>query len=217
MTEPIQKPGRSRQDYGTPVAFIEACAARFGPIVCDLACTTVNAKAPAGYHYDKGADSLMAEWARDWPEGNLWLNPPFGDIGAWAAKCTREAQNRGGAIFLLTPASIGSNWFAKHVHRRARVLGLSPRLTFEGTKDPYPKDLMLSIFGLGFDGFDVWRWLPRGPSAADRTLPLSPDLQCPTSTSPQTPTSQSDRSVSSAGPMGASSSTTIAVPSEGER
>ncbi len=40
------------------------------------------------------------------------------------------------------------------------VLGLSPRLTFEGTKDPYPKDLMLSVFGYGMNGFDTWRWKP---------------------------------------------------------
>ena len=38
------------------------------------------------------------------------------------------------------------------------VLGLSPRLTFEGTDDPYPKDLMLSVFGYGLSGFGTWRW-----------------------------------------------------------
>lgn len=158
-TEPIQKPGRSKQDYGTPMAFIRAVEAKFGPLVHDLACTTTNKKAPSGYYHDDGIDSLMMEWSLEFPEGNLWLNPPFGDIGTWAAKCEREGMNRRhGGIFLLTPASIGSNWFATHVHKKARVLGLSPRLTFEGTKDPYPKDLMLSIFGLAYAGFDVWRW-----------------------------------------------------------
>ena len=38
------------------------------------------------------------------------------------------------------------------------VLGLSPRLTFEGETDAYPKDLMLSVFGFGLHGFDTWRW-----------------------------------------------------------
>lgn len=56
------------------------------------------------------------------------------------------------------PASIGSNWFAEHVHRRALVLGLNgPRLKFEGSPDPYPKDLMLVCYGES-PGFDVWRW-----------------------------------------------------------
>lgn len=157
-TEPVQKPGRSKQDYGTPMAFIHAVEDRFGSLRFDLACTSENCKAPAGYYFDEGVDSLKQEWAKDWTDGNLWLNPPFGDIAPWAAKCHAESQKRRGAIFLLTPASIGSNWFAEHVHRKARVLGLSPRMSFEGTTAPYPKDLMLSIFGLAFGGFDVWRW-----------------------------------------------------------
>lgn len=28
-----------------------------------------------------------------------------------------------------------------------------------GTDDPYPKDLMLSIFGKATAGFDLWRWV----------------------------------------------------------
>ncbi len=46
------------------------------------------------------------------------------------------------------------------------VLGISPRLQFTGTVpnprtgkiDGYPKDLMLSVFGAGLNGFDTWRW-----------------------------------------------------------
>ncbi len=155
-TEPVQKPGRSKQDYGTPRAFIAAVEARWGPLVADLAASKENAKAPE--YLTEADDSLTVPWAERWPTGNLWLNPPFADIFPWAQKCDVEAHHRHGLIFLLTPASIGSNWFAVNVNRAAMVLGLSPRLTFEGTSDPYPKDLMLSIFGPGLNGFDTWRW-----------------------------------------------------------
>ncbi len=160
MTEPAQKPGRSKQDYGTPLAFLDACVARFGPLGADLACTRDNCKAGIGYYYDANFDSLSQRWAKDFPDGNLWLNPPFGDIEPWAEKCAFESSQRLGLILLLTPASIGSNWFASHVNRKAMVLGLSPRLQFDGTTAPYPKDLMLSVFGMGLSGFDVWRWKP---------------------------------------------------------
>ena len=150
--------GRSKQDYGTPWEFIRAVEKRFGPLVADLACTTENAKAPKGYYYDRGVDSLHEPWAEEFPDGNLWLNPPFANIDAWAEKCATEMMKRSGAIFLLTPASIGTDWFATHVHRKAVVFGLSLRLTFEGTSDPYPKDLMLSVFTFGISGFDTWRW-----------------------------------------------------------
>lgn len=146
----------TRQDYATPADFIAAVANRFGPIVTDLAASLANTK--AAKFYDREVDSLSQPWAERDPFGNLWLNPEFRDIGPWARKCREESAHRDGLIFLLTPASIGTEWFASHVHRSALVLGLSPRIAFEGCADPYPKDLMLSVFGKATSGFDVWRW-----------------------------------------------------------
>lgn len=60
----------------------------------------------------------------------------------------------------VTPASVGSVWFREHVHGKAYCFGISPRLTFVGEKDPYPKDLMLSLFtSEGYSGFEPWNWL----------------------------------------------------------
>ncbi len=156
VTGPTVKRGRSCQTYGTPWDFIHAVTARWGALACDLAASSENAKAKC--FYTEAEDSLAQTWAHAWPTKNLWLNPPFANIEPWAAKCKAEARDRDGLIFLLTPASIGTDWFANHVHGHALVLGISPRLTFEGTSDPYPKDLMLSIFGKATRGFDVWRW-----------------------------------------------------------
>jgi phage N-6-adenine-methyltransferase len=157
VTGPSINKGRSRQDYGTPWEFIRAVETKWGPLVHDLACTRENAKASSGYYFPE-IDALTREWALEFPVGNLWLNPPFADIGSWAAKCALEGSGRSGLIFLLTPASIGTEWFAQHVHLEAMVLGIRPRLTFEGTSDPYPKDLMLSVYGNGLCGFNTWRW-----------------------------------------------------------
>jgi phage N-6-adenine-methyltransferase len=155
-TGPSVNRGRSKQDYGTPWGFIRSVEAKWGPLIADLAASGQNKKAAAYYSIEN--DALSRSWSQDFPEGNLWLNPPFANISPWAEKCKEEGVRRDGLIFLLVPASIGTDWFAQHVHRHARVLGLSPRLIFEGTKDPYPKDLMLCLFGKATDGFDVWRW-----------------------------------------------------------
>ncbi len=156
-TGPSIKKGKSKQDHGTPWAFVRAVEAKWGPMVADLACTRENAKAPAGYYHPE-IDALDRDWAGDHPTGNLWLNPPFANIDPWAEKCAWHGVRRDGLIFLLTPASIGTEWFRARVWGNARVLGVSPRLTFEGSEDPYPKDLMLSIFGKATDGFALWRW-----------------------------------------------------------
>lgn len=127
---------------------------RFGPIAWDLAATAENAV--AGPFYSPEQNSLVQDWNR--LSGNLWLNPPFSDIDPWAAKCA-TTKDRAGWLFFLTPASVGSNWFSSHVLPNAFVLGLSPRLQFVGTNDPYPKDLILSLYGFGgMRGFQTWRW-----------------------------------------------------------
>lgn len=175
MTMPEQKPWRSKQDYATPWSFVRAYEARWGSFDVDLAATSRNAKAQR--FFSPKQDSLRIPWATHFGRSVLaWLNPPFERIEPWAEKCAAEAIAASAAlglrIVMLTPASVSSDWFAEHVHGRAFVLGVRPRLTFEGELDPYPKDLMLSLFGFGSSGFDVWRWAPdpvrRGASSSAR-------------------------------------------------
>ncbi len=156
-TGPSMNKGKSRQTYGTPPEFIEAVRIRFGNLAHDLAASGENTVC-RHHFYDEQQNSLIQPWHRlDVGSGWLWLNPPFADIESWAKKCAEEA-NHGARILLLTPASIGTDWFANHVHGKALVFGISPRLTFVGCDDPYPKDLMLSVYCYGAHGFDVWRW-----------------------------------------------------------
>lgn len=152
---PMQKPGRSKQDYGTPRALIKAVEKRFGALAWDLAATAENAKAPEFLTEEE--DSLGIAWHALEPSGLLWLNPPFARIEPWAAKCAAEMR-KGARILFLTPASVGSNWFIDHVLPNASVYALAPRLTFEGCSDPYPKDCILSVFDNSFIGFHAWRW-----------------------------------------------------------
>ena len=122
----------------------------------DLAASEANAKADAWY--DEEMNALGRPWHQiNAPGGMLWLNPPFDDIAPWAEKCAAESVQPGCApILLLTPASIGTNWFRDFVFRHALVFALNGRIKFVGASDPYPKDLMLSVYGLGVTGFNIW-------------------------------------------------------------
>lgn len=158
MSPPQQKPGSSRQDYETPSDFLEAVARRFGPLDVDLACRRDNAKAPNGIYFPE-QDSLRVDWAREWPDANLWLNPEFRRMLPWATKCAHEGKLlRRGRIFLLSPAAVCTDWWLENVHDQALVLLLFPRLTFVGEKAGYPKDLTLSVYGAGVSGYAAWRW-----------------------------------------------------------
>lgn len=171
---PMQKPGRSKQDYGTPREFLRAVEDMLGePIIFDLAASDHNRKAPSWY--TQKDDALSQPWHKIHKDfgkacaglpaasGWLWLNPPFGNIGKWASKC-REEKDLGAKILFLVPASVGSNWFRDHVHGHATVLALNPRLIFEGETNGFPKDLMLCLYGLP-PVFEVWPWCGRKEKA----------------------------------------------------
>lgn len=148
--------GGSKQDYQTDPRFIEAVKRRFGHIDFDLAASPTNMQAPR--YFSSNENALEMDWTL--LEGLLWLNPPFDAVPDWAAKCaeTMERPHRCTSIAFLTPASVSTNWFADYVRDRALVLAVRPRLVFVGETQPYPRDMMLSIYGER-PGFDVWRWM----------------------------------------------------------
>lgn len=128
-----------------------AAARRFGAFTWDLAATAENRKCEKFISPEQ--NSLSIDWRT--LDGSLWLNPPFERIRPWAEKCA--ATRQWNKIFLLTPASVGSNWFRDFVFKKALVLALNGRITFVGETMAYPKDCMLSCFGFE-PGFDVWTW-----------------------------------------------------------
>lgn len=155
-TGPTINRGGSKQDYETPQEFMNAVGKRFRGIEFDLAATEQNSKCGRSYFgLDKGIDSLKQSW-NEIP-GWLWLNPPFSDITPWAQKCAAEME-LGAKILFLTPASVGSNWFQQWVRPSAHTLFLNGRIQFVGAADPYPKDLMLSVYAHGLTGDSIWKW-----------------------------------------------------------
>jgi len=159
MSEPLQKPGRSKQDYGTPPAFLEAVKAKLGiwDFDCDLAASDENTVTHVGYFTEEG-DALQEDsWK--FRDGWNWLNPPYRNIGAWVSKAHYEWFVRDARTAVLIPAAVGSNWWRDHVHNKAGVFFLNPRITFVGCKDPYPKDCALLLYGDN-PGYDVWTWKP---------------------------------------------------------
>jgi len=193
MPMPAQKPGRSKQDYGTPWHLIHAIEARWGKLTIDLAARADNAKAPAFITPEE--NSLNQDWGKRIGNGLAFLNPEFDDIEPWAAKCAgRLDRPKQGGIIKLVPASIGSEWFAENCEGKSKVIGLRPRIKFYGChvliKDgarkgqhkcapnclgcaSYPKDCMLLLWGSRFQVepiFQTWRWdaevLARSEAAA---------------------------------------------------
>lgn len=154
---PTVNKGKSETVVGTPQAFVEACEARYGRIAIDIAASEGNAKREI--YWTQRDDAFSINWAACLAGLIGWLNPPYDNIGRWAKKANEEAQN-GARVIMLVPASVGTNWYRDYVHFRHPVDFLNGRIQFEKHADPYPKDLMLVLFGfrsqLGRLTADVW-------------------------------------------------------------
>lgn len=158
-TMPEQKPGRSEQVVCTPPLFLKAVKNRFlngEDFKWDLAASKENTVAEKWF--TEADDALIQPWHE--LVGALWCNPPFGDIEPWVAKASNECQ-MGAQVFMLLPASVGSNWWKSYVDKKSWGLFLNGRLTFVGHKSPYPKDLALLIYDRIFTDsshYSVWNW-----------------------------------------------------------
>ena len=156
MTMPVQKPGKSRQDYGTPLDLLAAVRERLviDDFVCDLAASVDNTVCPV--YISEEQDSLVSDWPRT-NGGWCWLNPPYKNIEPWVAKAVASTTHCQTAM--LVPASVGSNWWNRYVDGFAYQLFLNPRLTFVGQTDAYPKDCALLLYTNALlTGNQVWRW-----------------------------------------------------------
>lgn len=159
-TMPLQKPGKSKQDYGTPADFFMALSKRFGIPDVDLAATDDNTLCRHWITPEQNSLADACDWDAFVDAGSklAFLNPPFGEILPWAKKCAETSERL--PILFLIPASVGSNWWARYVHQCASlILFTRPRLSFDG-KNPYPKDCALIGFRVSHAGprYDCWNW-----------------------------------------------------------
>lgn len=133
-----------RDDWTTPDWLFRQLDQEFGPFTLDAAASAGNAK--CARYFDAGCDGLAQPWS-----GRVFLNPPYRDVGAWAAKALLETRaGRAGVVVALLPARTGTGWFHRCVLGRADVRFLRGRIRFGGgapsARDAAPFDSMVAIW-----------------------------------------------------------------------
>lgn len=160
MTMPAQKPGASRQDYGTPTVFLDAVKKRLQIERFDIDLAASHLNTVADMYYDEQQNALVQPWKMG--DGWNWLNPPFARIEPWVQRAYEQARDHNAHTAVLIPAGVGANWWRDWTHDKCEVLLLNGRLSFDGIA-PYPKDCALLLYhhdGLYWDRafYDVWNW-----------------------------------------------------------
>lgn len=144
---------RSTQNVGTPPELLDAVRDRFGELTFDLAASHENAV--CAKYFTEYDDALV----QSWPTGLNWLNPPFGNIGAWVKKAYAESQLQPHCrVIMLVPASVSTNWYRDYVDGKAYCIPIR-RVKFVGHDQVFPKDMMLIVYGSGMTGWgSQWDW-----------------------------------------------------------
>ncbi len=157
----------SKQDHATPPVLLGCIQSTFHcDLDLDLAASAENKKCERFISLEM--DSLKQDWKKVleeqeseehefWREEYIaaWLNPPFRGVDPWMEKCAEESA-KGCRIVSLTLASLGTGWYRNHVEGNALSLVLRKRITFLGQKDPFPKELMVTLWGFGMTGLAFW-------------------------------------------------------------
>jgi len=160
-TMPEQKPGRSKQDYGTPKVFLDAVKMRLGIEEFDIDLAADEHNRVSDCYFDEAMNGLKQDWYGF--NGWNWLNPPFSHIAPWVERAYTQAVKHNVHTAVLIPAGVGSNWWRDWADRKANILLLNGRITFVGCEDPYPKDCALLLYpgrlckDMGMQ-YRVWSW-----------------------------------------------------------
>jgi phage N-6-adenine-methyltransferase len=129
--------GQGDQERATPMHIFNHYDRQFH-FVLDVAATAENAKCKE--FFTKHQDGLRQRW-----HGNVWMNPPYNNIGPWCTKAWEYAATGEGTVVALLPIWTGTAWYQKcAIHGHVRLL--TRRITFVGSKSSAPFDCMIVVW-----------------------------------------------------------------------
>ena len=114
----------------------------------DAAALQSSALCPLWYGPDHAQEDWRDAFARDWQKdagGNIWLNPPYGNvIKNWIAKANVEATLGGGNIVCLVPSRTDTRWWWEGCIQH-EIRFIKGRLKFGDGKNcaPFPSALVI--------------------------------------------------------------------------
>ena len=131
--------------------------------VLDAAATKENALCPL--FFTKEDDALVKDWSPLLSNScsspsywNIWLNPPYSQLGVWIEKAYNEAK-KGCIVVMLIPARTDTRAFHQYIYPysgieyerpaegvQAYLRFLKGRLRFSGSKNSAPFSSMLVTF-----------------------------------------------------------------------
>lgn len=101
-------------NWSTPQSMYDDLNAEFS---FDLDACATEGNAKCSDYYTPQQDGLKA----DWGGAQVFCNPPYSNIKAWAEKAFRETRTDNTLVAMLIPARTDTRWFHDYIYHRAEV------------------------------------------------------------------------------------------------
>lgn len=123
---------------------------------------------PPGLPNDGGDVALCTDGLRHPWHGDVWLNPPYSEVGDWMEKARREVE-RGNAdrVVALVFARTSTRWYHDHATTADYEWRKEGRVTFAGSDNSAPSPSIILIWGEPPTA--LLRWMNRHGHVVEQT------------------------------------------------
>jgi hypothetical protein len=134
----------ARGDWRTPPEVVAVVREALGGGIDLDPCASSEPGDPplADANMPKVLDGLSCPW-----RGRVYVNPPFGELAAWSAKCALEHRERGAEVVLLLPARTDTAYWHDHLASASLVAFWRGRLRFVGAPASCPFPVAFAYWG----------------------------------------------------------------------
>ena len=102
-------------EWETPVDFFNKLNRRF-KFTLDPCSTHANNRCLK--HYTMEEDGLSKSWKGE----TVFVNPPYGDVGAWVKKSYEESTNNGATVVMLIPSRTDTKYWHDYIMQSASAI-----------------------------------------------------------------------------------------------
>lgn len=149
MTDRGYMPKAVKNDWRTPQEVLDRLRITWGAVDLDPCPSTVKDFQFARKNLVQPEyDGLIAAWA-----GEVFVNPPFGDLDRWTAKCVQESR-RTAAIILLLPSRTDTAYWQDDIRTASAICFWRGRLRFVGALHPCPFPVAFAYWGKDVQDFE---------------------------------------------------------------
>jgi site-specific DNA-methyltransferase (adenine-specific) len=141
---------KKSDNWATPKNIVAVAESMFGRFTLDCCADYTNAVCER-YFGLTARDGFVDGLSQRWYGNNVWMNPPYSQVGKWMEKAYNEClEHVRTQVVCLVPARTDARWFHNFAQHANEIIFLQGRIRFVGGKSVAPFPSVIIRFGSWF-------------------------------------------------------------------